>query len=101
MTTQFTTSEMESNLGHQIREARLRKNMTMATLAHEAGISVQALRSLEIGNGARVETLVRVARALGRSSWLDSFNPPVSISPMQMLESKSVRQRASKSARHS
>ena len=93
----YTTDELEASLGEQIRAERLRKNMTMQALARASGISVQTLRSLEEGNGGRVESLIRVARALGRTSWLESFRPPVTISPMQMLKGKSVRLRASKS----
>ena len=96
MTEHRTPSEMERDLGEQIRTERLRKNMTMKVLATEAGISEQTLRSLEEGSGSRVETLVRVVRALGKTSWLDSFKPRVSISPMQMLTGKQQRQRASK-----
>ena len=96
MTEHRTPSEMERDLGEQIRTERLRKNMTMQVLATEAGISEQTLRSLEEGSGSRVETLIRVVRALGKTSWLDSFKPRVSISPMQMLTGKQQRQRASK-----
>ncbi len=96
MTEHRTPSEMERDLGEQIRTERLRKNMTMKVLATEAGISEQTLRSLEEGSGSRVETLIRVVRALGKTSWLDSFKPRVSISPMQMLTGKQQRQRASK-----
>ena len=92
-----TTSELEMSLGEQIRAERLRKNMTMQALARASGISVQTLRSLEEGDGGRVASLIRVSRALGRTSWLESFRPPVAISPMQMLKGKSVRLRASKS----
>ena len=93
----YTTSELETMLGEQIRAERLRKNMTMQVLARAAGISVQTLRSLEEGTGGRVAALIRVSRALGRTSWLQSFRPPVAISPMQMLMGKPVRLRASKS----
>lgn len=92
-----TTDELVASLGEQIRAERLRKNMTMQALARASGISVQTLRSLEEGSGGRVESLIRVSRALGRTSWLESFRPPVAISPMQMLKGKRVRLRASKS----
>lgn len=91
-----TPLEMERELGEQIRSERLRKNMTMKVLAMEAGISEQTLRNLEDGSGSRVETLIRVVRALGKTSWLESFKPRVSISPMQMLNGIQQRQRASK-----
>lgn len=93
----YTTDELEASLGAQIRAERLRKNMTMQALARASGISVQTLRSLEEGSGGRVESLIRVTRALGRTSWLESFRPSVAISPMQMLKGTRVRLRASKS----
>jgi hypothetical protein len=38
-------------------------------------------------------------RALDRATWLATLAPPVSISPLQMLKAKPVRQRASQPRR--
>ena len=35
-------------------------------------------------------------RALGRAEWIESLAPAVSISPLQMLQAKPSRQRASR-----
>ena len=89
-----TGAELEGNLGEQLRAARVRSNVSQVMLAKQAGVAVTALRCLELGQGATVSTLVSVVRALGRQGWLDSFQPAVTISPLQMLKSKRQRQRA-------
>lgn len=91
-----TPTELETILGEQLRAERLRKNLTMDTVAEIAGISVNTLRSLEAGNGARVESLVRVVRALGKTAWLESFRPIVEISPLQIARGKPHRMRAAR-----
>jgi len=92
-----TPAELEFFLGEQLRAERLRKNLTMDDVASLAGISVNTLRALELGKGARVESLIRVTRALGRTAWLESLRPPVKISPLQIAEGKPKRLRASRS----
>jgi transcriptional regulator with XRE-family HTH domain len=90
-----TVGEWEFGLGQQVRAIRLRLNLDQLTLADSAGISLTALKNLETGKGAAVKTFIRVLRALDRVEWLDTLAPPVSISPLQMLKSKKVKQRAS------
>jgi|SRR5580693_4155389 transcriptional regulator with XRE-family HTH domain len=94
-----TSQELEQKLGARLRELRLLKNIDQRSLAVRAGVSLNALKHLESGKGARVNSLVKVLRALDRSDWLESLAPSVSISPMQMLkhgrrEPKRVRRRA-------
>lgn len=93
----FTGDELEFLLGEQLRAERLRKNLTMEDVATLAGVSVNTVRSLEAERGGRVESLVRVARALGRLAWLQSFDPVVKISPLQIAAGKRKRRRASRS----
>jgi hypothetical protein len=91
-----TPAELEAMLGEQLRAERLRKNLTMDTVAEMAGVSVNTLRSLEAGQGGRVESLIRVVRALGKAAWLESFRPAVTISPLQIAQGKPRRQRATR-----
>lgn len=88
--------EWESDLGAQMRALRLRVNLEQTKLAERAGISLTALKNLESGKGATVKTLIKALRALERADWLSTLAPPVSISPLQMLKAKPVRQRASR-----
>jgi transcriptional regulator with XRE-family HTH domain len=81
-----TSTELEELLGSQLRELRLLKNLDQQSLAERAGISPNALKHLESGKGARVNSLVKLLRALDRTDWLEALAPTVSISPMQMLK---------------
>jgi transcriptional regulator with XRE-family HTH domain len=96
-----SSNELEQRLGERLRELRLLKNVNQETLAEQAGLSVKAVKHLESGQGARVASLIKVLRALGRSDWLETLAPVVSISPMQMLKAdsrprKRARRRASR-----
>jgi transcriptional regulator with XRE-family HTH domain len=93
------SQELEQRLGKRLRELRILKNLDQRSLAARAGVSLNALKHLEWGKGARVNSLVKVLRALDRAEWLESLAPTVSISPMQLLkagkrEPKRVRRRA-------
>jgi transcriptional regulator with XRE-family HTH domain len=89
-------SEMEKELGQQLLDLRLRQNINQRELAARAGVALNVVKNLEKGRGATVTSLVKVLRSLGRAEWLASLAPAVSISPLQMLKAKPVRQRASK-----
>jgi|SRR5580658_3077073 transcriptional regulator with XRE-family HTH domain len=84
-----TTVELEELLGSRLRELRLLKNVDQKSLAGRAGVSLNALKHLESGKGARVNSLMKVLRALERVDWLDTLAPVVSISPIQMLKRES------------
>jgi transcriptional regulator with XRE-family HTH domain len=99
METSRTAAEWEQVLGGHLRELRLLKNLDQQSLAERAGVSLNAIKHLEGGKGARVHSLIKVLRALERVDWLDALAPTVSISPMQMLrrgsrEPRRARRRA-------
>ena len=100
-----SSSEWESELGSQVRRLRLRQNRTQSELAIAANISLSALKTLELGRGSSIRTLIQVARALDRSDWLASFEPPEpTVSPMQLLRAQkkqlsATRRRANPKAR--
>ncbi len=91
-----TSEEWEAELGQQLRELRLRQNIDQRRLAEQAGVTLNVVKNLESGKGATLISLVKVLRALGRTDWLGTLAPVVSISPLQMLKAKPVRQRASR-----
>ena len=88
--------DWEITFGRQLRSLRLRRDVDQRTLAERAGVALNVVKNLEAGKGATLSSIVKVLRALDRAEWLSSLAPAVSISPMQMLKSKSVRQRASR-----
>lgn len=86
MDTNRTSAEFEVLLGSHLRNLRLLKNLDQVSLAQQAGVSLNAVKHLESGQGARVISLIKVLRALDREDWFDALMPTVSISPMQMLK---------------
>lgn len=89
-----TTDELEAALGASIKALRLSRNISQKDLAERAGVGTTALKHLENGQGAKVTTLVRVARALGRESWLENAGPVATINPLTMVQGAQPRQRA-------
>lgn len=83
-----TIEEWEAALGDQIRRVRIGRNLDQAGLAELANVSIGAVSNLERGKGSSLRTLISVLRALGRTEWLESLAPAVSVSPMQLLRSK-------------
>ena len=90
----FTIEEWESQFGRQVRTARVAQGLDQAHLASLANVSLATLSNLERGKGSTLKTLIAVARALGRTDWLESFAPEVTVSPMQMLRAKQRAPRA-------
>jgi transcriptional regulator with XRE-family HTH domain len=101
MKTIATPNELESMLGEHLKALRLQKNLDRQTLCDRAGVSMNALRHLETGQGSTVKTLVRVVRALERQEWLAGVAPIASINPLHMVRDKPLRQRASPRSRGS
>ena len=95
MTNYKTSEDWEFEIGRQIRELRLRQNIDQQRLAEQAGVALNVVKRLESGKGTTVSSLIKILRALGREEWLVTIAPVVSISPLQMLKEKQIRQRAS------
>ena len=53
-------------LGARIRQARQEQNLTQQTLAHDVGVRLSTISSIELGHSRpRVDLLTRLARRLG------------------------------------
>jgi len=91
-----TSSELEAQVGEHFRSLRLRANIQQVDLALRADVSLSAIKNLETGKGTTLRTVVRVAKALGRTDWLDSLGPEISVSPLEMLKNRPQRQRAAR-----
>ncbi len=98
----LTTKEWEQVLGAQVRAARLAADVDQQSLADLADLSVDALRNLELGRGATLRTIVRVARALDRTDWLEAFAPTPRVSPLDIVDRGDIspRQRVARQRRH-
>lgn len=94
MNSEITPAELVVAVGESIRSLRLQKNLSQSVLSAQAGVSMNALRHLESGQGANLTTLVRVVRALEKQEWLQNLAPRVTINPLHMLHVPAARQRA-------
>ncbi|HBA54682.1 helix-turn-helix domain-containing protein [Syntrophorhabdus aromaticivorans] len=96
-----TTEEWEQKIGEQLRRMRLLLGIDQRDLAKRAGIALNAVKNLEGGKGASLKSFIRVLRVVGRIEWLNSLSPEITISPLQIIESrtKSARQRAPRKKR--
>ena len=83
--THSSTVEWERYLGEQFRAMRIRAGVEQVVLAERADVSTGAIKNLESGKGSSLKTLIKIVRCLGRTDWLESLAPQVSVSPMQML----------------
>jgi len=84
--------QWEAAIGEQVRDLRLRRNVTQAQLARQANVSLSTVQALEHGSGSSLRTLVQVARALDRADWLDALAPTVEHSPMAQLRAREQEQ---------
>lgn len=89
-----TPEELEQIVGDGIKTLRLNANMTREEVCRQAGISLNALKNLENGDGTTLNTLVKVLRVLKRTGWLDSLAPLPTINPLTLTARQNPRQRA-------
>lgn len=88
-----SSEEVEDAIGAQVRAVRIAAGHDQAGLAALAGVSLSALKNLEQGKGTTLRTLVRVVRALGREDWFDTLAPRVTVSPIDVLRSRTEPRR--------
>jgi len=100
---QFMTNNLQTNesllleLGHRIEQLRIRKNLTQAELAKEAGIGKRTLERIESGHSAQITSFISLLRPLGLIDNLLNLIPDQTDSPMAMLiKEKKTRYRVSK-----
>ena len=80
--------EILRELGARLRVYRLSRNLPVAALAEQAGLSRNTVGNAEAGRDPRLSTLIRILRVLGRLDSLDAFLPAPTVSPMGLLETK-------------
>lgn len=90
-----TESEILKELGHKLKEQRLRRNMLQKELAQRAGISVSALKKMEALGQGSMENFMKIVFALRLERELIGLfqAPEKSIAQVEALHAP-VRQRA-------
>jgi transcriptional regulator with XRE-family HTH domain len=91
-----SVEEIGQTLAQRLRGLRLQQSLPQAELAARAGVSVRALRNFELTGQATLETLLRIAQALGRVADLEAIFEAKVHSIRAMEEASKARQRAPK-----
>ncbi|MCL2528844.1 MAG: helix-turn-helix domain-containing protein [Coriobacteriia bacterium] len=75
-------ADTELEIGKAIRQARIRKGLTLDDTAARANLSPTAVRSLELGRGSTLSTMLKVLSVIGETrlftEWIESsrkFSP--------------------------
>lgn len=91
---ELSTEDLERRIGEQVRALRIAALLAQDELAERANISTGAVQGLERGTGSSLKTLLKVARVLERSEWVESFDPRgLGPGPIEQLRERR-RQRA-------
>ena len=84
------------NLGAQLKQMRLNRNLTQKQLGELSGLSRSAISDFENGAGGTMRSFVQVLRALGKLEILNHFKTEAPISPIQIAQMRGkIRKRAS------
>jgi len=94
-----TDATVLDELGRRLQRSRLERNVTQARLAEEAGISKTTLERIERGDDVRLNSFVRVLRALGQLDGLDHLVPEPLPSPIERVKLEGRRRRRAASHR--
>ena len=79
------SEQIETDLCKKLENIRLARNITQASLADQAGVSIRTIRRLEKGLGVSLDTFIRVLIALGVQQNLVAFLPDPSIRPIDRV----------------
>lgn len=96
MYTLTTPQELSAQLAARMRALRLSQDLSQASLARKAGVSLGSLRRFEREGLASLELVLSVTIALGRHDEIEGlFLPtqPKTIAEMDQLEAKPKRKR--------
>ena len=99
MFTLTTPRELRLTLASRLRALRLAENLSQATLAKRAGVSLSSLKRFERDGLASFELFVSVVACLGRLEELeDLFMPqePLTLAELDRREAQPKRQRGQK-----
>ena len=90
-----TKEEMLKVLGENLRAQRLAANISQQTAADRSGVSLKAIRNLELGENSSTLSLLAYCRTLGKVDWLMAIAPPeIDESLFKRRDIEKKRQRA-------
>ena len=81
-------------IGHHLKTARLKQNITQQSLADAAGVSLSSLKKIEKGEIGSFDSLLRVLRTLGKLDVLLPLVDEEQLSPSEyyhLVQSNTAR----------
>ncbi len=81
-----TPAEIARNVGANVKQLRLAKNLSRKSLAERAGVSESSIKRLEVNGSISLEALILVALALdevGQVAGLFNAMPPRSLEELK------------------
>lgn len=81
-----TVRRLEAQLGERLARLRLSRNLTRDQLAKATGASSRTLARLEAGEGASLDTFIRVLLALNMESNLLAMLPDPAVRPIERVK---------------
>ena len=81
-------------LGKRLAAIRSQQKHSQESLAAEAGIGVATLRRIELGRSGQLESWIKIIKAIGMMSQIESFLPENYKSPMATVLGKRNRRKA-------
>lgn len=95
MASSYTSlEEIETKIGKDLNTLRLLKNIDRRALSDTAGISLNALKRLENGEGSSLNTFVKILIVLEKHDWLAGLAPYISVNPLTLTRRGGARKRA-------
>jgi transcriptional regulator with XRE-family HTH domain len=87
-------------IGERLKQTRLQRNMTQASLSDLTGVSRRTIQKTEEGDVSTLKTLIALLRGLGLLDQLNLLLPEAPLSPIQLAKLRGkVRRRASGAGR--
>ncbi len=90
-----SAEDLRAGIADAARARRLASNLTQDELSQGSGVSIATLRRFEAGGAASLETVLRIAEALGALEGFADLFPMPPAQTLDDLESLPRRQRAS------
>lgn len=82
----FADSTILNRIGDNLKETRLKQNITQQSLADAADISLSSLKKIEKGKIGSFDSLLRVLRILGKLDVLQPLVDEEQLSPSEYYE---------------
>lgn len=87
-------------IGTKVKNLRLNKNMSQASVATDSGVTISVVQRLEKGAGCTLLNLIKILRGINGLNLISDFFKQEPVSPRmlaQLANKKKARKRASKS----